>query len=117
MEEVQEETKPKNKMGGRSTSLKNGRDEETEFDVPDEKAALLIKRGKVCVFCSEWRERRRQLFLSQADFMYGHHPTFLRGWSLAVMLEIKGFLFRLVEVRYKTLSPYSNNQQALPSQP
>ena len=41
-EELQGDTKPKNKMGGRATSPKNGgSDKETEFDVPDEKAVLL----------------------------------------------------------------------------
>ncbi|KAL3766822.1 hypothetical protein ACHAW5_009714 [Stephanodiscus triporus] len=40
-EEVQEETKPKNKMGGRSTSPKNDSDKETEFIVPDEKSVLM----------------------------------------------------------------------------
>jgi hypothetical protein len=41
-EELQGDTNPKNKMGGRATSPKNGgSDKETEFDVPDEKAVLL----------------------------------------------------------------------------
>jgi hypothetical protein len=39
-EEVQEGTKSKNKIGGRSTSPKNGSDKETEFGVPEEEAVL-----------------------------------------------------------------------------
>lgn len=39
-EVVQEETKPKNKTGGRSTSPKNGSDKETEFSVPEEEPVL-----------------------------------------------------------------------------